>query len=239
MSLVHELEEQNYRKMGEAVLELATEAANFPTALLQVRQIEKVANRFLATKITAAKASKQLYEIGYVFRNANEIKTQVPYFHCPDKTYTHRELPAEFENFYNRLNKLAADLSTPRRGLEKLYRAGTIGHGVLQALSARGGCRSKELRAFFSVLNDSSTLTHMRREGLIEKQDKQHTAPFTLTVLGREILRERGIYTFEMYEKYLGAYNPTKLKVLPWELPMGRYEKFVGKETRDAKKGCF
>lgn len=138
----------------------------------------------------------------------------------------------------DKLYRLERELSTPRNNVSNLYKTGSIGHGVMSAIKHRDGCTSKELKAYFSSLNDSSTLTHMRREGVIVKNGGVNTA-WQLTPLGEEFLTLRGAYTDDMYGSHIGYGDQRPPVQCPWTLSSAAHADFVVTATRSRSRyGC-
>jgi hypothetical protein len=75
--------------------------------------------------------------------------------------------------------------------LKKLHRKESYGHGILYLLAKEGPKRTSEIYAIFPI-KGSSTLTYMRRQGLIEHQTPNTTSPWLITPLGKELLALRG-----------------------------------------------
>jgi hypothetical protein len=138
-------------------------------------------------------------------------------------------LPKETKAVLRALVHTSSELHTvSKKPTQKLYRSGSLGHGILQALVA-GPQRNKELEAYFPSIAGSSLMTHMRRQGVVEKEGGSQTSPYVLTELGRELLQERGIFTYDMWEKAVGQYYAEKnrSKQLPWDLPAAQKDRFV------------
>lgn len=88
------------------------------------------------------------------------------------------------------------------------YRTGSIGHGVLQLLAVRKLARTGEIESFFPSLHGSSTLTYMRRQGLITKVLKTNTSPYAITKLGVDLLALRGKFDGVDFKQKVGIYSP-------------------------------
>jgi hypothetical protein len=113
------------------------------------------------------------------------------------------------------LRKLIADTHATKKNVTKGVRPGTMQHGILAAIAAVPDMRTGELQtSIFRSLEGSSTLTHMRRDGFIEKPGTTQS-PWQLTELGKYVLQQAGPYTLPMYRQYDGAWNQS---VLPWQL---------------------
>ncbi len=136
--------------------------------------------------------------------------------------------PQPMKDLSKKLFKIRQEVSTQTKSpVTKLYKKGTASHGILAAC-AGAGSRYKELEAFFPGLKGSSTLTHMRRQGVIQKSGEGQQTPYILTEMGEELLKERGPYTIDMYKHYTGTRaDATKLKVVPWELSSKDRQAFV------------
>ena len=69
-------------------------------------------------------------------------------------------------------------------------------HGILQFLADKGvhGARAMDIIAEFPSLRGSSTLTYMRRDGLIAKLTTEQTAPWIICKYGLALLCDLGQY---------------------------------------------
>lgn len=78
---------------------------------------------------------------------------------------------------------------------------GGVTHGILAMLNSRGaqGARAKEITASFPSTDGASTLTIMRRGGLIAKAGVKQTTPWIITVKGQELLATLIPYTTTHY----------------------------------------
>lgn len=235
MSNLLTLEAQRNLKISQDVITMGHRLGKETKRFSIANRIVKSAEDFQYSKLTISelhkvveKAHNSLYDF---FRNKVVIKDEprMPW----DKRYAFRtELKPEFAQLDADLFKLTQELSTVHpTSVGSRYRVGTVPHGVLAALVTRNGCRAIEIKAFFPSLNDSSTLTHMRREGLIEKSGGQ-TSPFVATELGKQLLKERGAYTATMYQKFTGT------NLVPWDLKGADYDKFVKDNTRSSRNYC-
>lgn len=75
---------------------------------------------------------------------------------------------------------------------KNLYKKNSYGHGILYMLAKDGPTRTGAIETIFPI-RGSSTLTYLRRNGLIVKNPPEsNTAPWEITPLGRELLALRG-----------------------------------------------
>jgi hypothetical protein len=139
-------------------------------------------------------------------------------------------LDQKFKDTIKEIVHVEREFSTQHRNVSRLYRTGSIGHGILQVL-ANAPARYRELEAYFPSINGASTITHMRRQGVIQKSDESYAqSPFVITELGEEILKQRGEFDFAMWKKIIKQRGEFALKVkqLPWTDPVVR-EKYLKK----------
>jgi hypothetical protein len=150
-------------------------------------------------------------------------------------------LDPDFKEMIKRLTYVASEFSTQTTLPSKLYKSGSIGHGILHALST-GPIRNGELISYFPTINGASTMTNMRRQGVVAKKDDNNLqSPYIITDLGQAILQERGPYTFAMWKKYWGITSSRihGATCLPWENSQIR-EKYLKRHYSlvDGFSGC-
>lgn len=86
--------------------------------------------------------------------------------------------------------------------LRNKYKSGTLVHGILHYLHSQNGARYRDIMANFPTLLTNSTLTYVRREGLIEKAGPEFTARWQVTQEGINLLANRDMYTPADFWRY-------------------------------------
>jgi hypothetical protein len=244
MPTVQELESKRNETIGQSLIDLSQEVGGYArgnrTIDRAARTLKMVGGQLALGKINFSDAHA---EVDIVYQALQEnIKERIPYKADPSNPGSYGgvrfDFPEDFKAIAQKVYKMERELSTPRdKSVSKLYKPGSIGHGVLQAIASRGGCLSKELKAYWPVLNDASTLTHMRREGLIQK-DGATTSPWQMTDLGKELLQERGPYDLNMWNKAKNGVNTAYYdKILPWEMPAKQHAEYVAEQCAARGRG--
>jgi len=72
-------------------------------------------------------------------------------------------------------------------------------HGILQFLADKGvhGARAMDIIAAFPSIRGSSTLTYMRRDGVVAKLTTDQIAPWIITKYGLALLSDLGQYGYK------------------------------------------
>jgi hypothetical protein len=211
------LEQQKNEADARQLIELGIEIAVAKSSLLKTRAaLKSLAVSLMSGEQSRLEISQQISAIIVAIGTLMNAPTTNTGWGCwwsddpqnPNFKFS-QSLDPDFKDLMKRLAYVASEFSTQNKSVSKMYKVGSLGHGILHAIAAAPS-RHSELIAFFPTIDGASTLTHMRRQGVIAKETENQQAPFILTELGKEVLQERGDYTFAMWKKYRGTPGATR-----------------------------